>query len=161
MWLNAYGVLTKIRTGPLMHQPNIYLCKKESRCCFYNGRPACCLSNISLHNLILQSYPIALPFVVFLLLAAIVQWLLSVDEPPVEVQEKNFQKKTLIELLCPIDVKDDVNDPLFGEPVEENMPRRAYVERGGVQSPNSYEEANVDQHDTRIIHRTYREHNTT
>uniref|UniRef100_A0A0K0CVU5 Uncharacterized protein n=1 Tax=Angiostrongylus cantonensis TaxID=6313 RepID=A0A0K0CVU5_ANGCA len=71
--------------------------------------------------------------------------MLSVDEPPIEVKEENFQRKTLIgyfkeklsfgvvkgvsftvvfsRLLCPIDDEDDVSDPLFGQSLEENTLR--------------------------------------
>ncbi|VDM83589.1 unnamed protein product [Strongylus vulgaris] len=76
-----------------------------------------------------QTYPIVLFFLALLLVAAIINWYFSDDEPPADIDHERAEKKSVMGLLCPSDVDDSVEDPLFGKLYEENVSRKAYVEK--------------------------------
>ncbi|CAJ0602379.1 unnamed protein product [Cylicocyclus nassatus] len=127
--MSDYNVVCTINKSEPPFEPNIYLCKENSTCCFTRGNPTCCLREVSIKHVFEQTYPIVLVFLCLLLAAVIINWYFTDEEPPADIENESVEKKSVMGLLCPSDEDETVDDPLFGKVYEENVSRKAYVAR--------------------------------
>ncbi|KAK6746547.1 hypothetical protein RB195_000055 [Necator americanus] len=124
-----YTVVCTINKSEPAYQPNVYLCRTGSYCCFAEGEAACCLSNITLESVFHQTYPIVLVFLGFMFVALLVRFYFTDDEPRAEIDNESSKKNSVMAVLYPTAEDDHVDDPLFGKVFEERVARRAYVSR--------------------------------
>ncbi|EYC46298.1 hypothetical protein Y032_0402g810 [Ancylostoma ceylanicum] len=132
-----YTVVCTINKSQPAYQPNVYLCKTKSYCCTSSGQPVCCHSEISIQNVFLQTYPIVLLFLSFMLVALVVKWYFSDDDPPADIEKESSGKNSMMVHFYPTGVDDSVDDPLFGRVYEERVSKKAYVSKKKAESPET------------------------
>ncbi|CCD70187.1 uncharacterized protein CELE_F28F9.2 [Caenorhabditis elegans] len=109
-----------------MYQPNIFLCSPGSSCCTRRGIIACCQNDVSFSQVLKQSLPFLVLWLIIFGIATLVHLFFEDDETGKSInKEKPLNGK--MELLLPIENDYTVEDPVFGKLYEHQVPKMATI----------------------------------
>ncbi|EGT33968.1 hypothetical protein CAEBREN_16803 [Caenorhabditis brenneri] len=123
---DADSVVCIINSTLPKYQPNIFLCSSDSSCCTRRGIIACCQNDVSFSQVLKQSLPFVILWLVIFGIAYLVHLFFEDDETGKPInKEKPLDGK--LELLLPIENDYTVEDPVFGKLYEDQVPKMATI----------------------------------
>ncbi|CAI2351009.1 unnamed protein product [Caenorhabditis sp. 36 PRJEB53466] len=108
------------------YQPNIFLCSSSSSCCTHRGVIACCENDVSFSQVLKQSLPFLILWLVIFGIACLVHLFFEDDETGKPINKEKPLNGHL-ELLLPIANDYTVEDPVFGKLYEDQTPKLATI----------------------------------